>query len=106
MAQGRLRLVYVAPERLAKADTVTQLRSARVSLLAVDEAHCISQWGHDFRPEYLALSGLREQLGGVQTVALTATADAATRTDIQSRLFGRPPRFSSTASTGRTCASP
>ena len=93
MAQGRLRLVYVAPERLAKADTVTQLRSARVSLLAVDEAHCISQWGHDFRPEYLALSGLREQLGGVQTVAFTATADAATRTDIQSRLFGQPPRL-------------
>src|ERR1700752_477509 len=73
--RGTLRLAYIAPERLAKPETVALLRRAKVGLLAVDEAHCISQWGHDFRPEYLTLGTLREQLGGVQIVAFTATAD-------------------------------
>jgi len=58
----------------------TSLKRAKVALLAVDEAHCISQWGHDFRPEYAALGKVQAELGGVQTVAFTATADAATRT--------------------------
>jgi ATP-dependent DNA helicase RecQ len=92
IARGTLRLAYIAPERLAKPDTVELLRRAKVGLLAVDEAHCISQWGHDFRPEYLALGALREQLGGVQIVAFTATADAATRADIAARLFPAPPQ--------------
>ena len=74
------RLVYVAPERLLKSDTIDFLKKAKVTLLAVDEAHCISQWGHDFRPEYAALGSVQAALGGVQTVAFTATADAATRT--------------------------
>ncbi len=91
IARGTLRLAYIAPERLAKPETVELLRRANVSMLAVDEAHCISQWGHDFRPEYLTLGSLRKELGGVQIVAFTATADAATRSDIVERLFPEPP---------------
>jgi ATP-dependent DNA helicase RecQ len=92
IARGALRLVYVAPERLAKPETIALFKRAKVGLLAVDEAHCISQWGHDFRPEYLMLSSLKNELGGLQTVAFTATADAATRADIQARLFKEPPQ--------------
>jgi len=92
IARGGMRLVYVAPERLAKPDTIALFKRARVGMLAVDEAHCISQWGHDFRPEYLTLSALQNELGALQTIAFTATADAATRADIQSRLFPQPPR--------------
>jgi ATP-dependent DNA helicase RecQ len=91
MGRGELRLVYVAPERLLKSDTLALLKRARVSLLAVDEAHCISQWGHDFRPEYAALGTVQAELGGVQTAAFTATADAATRSDILDKLFKQPP---------------
>ncbi len=91
MARGELRLVYVAPERLVKAETLALLKRAKVALLAVDEAHCISQWGHDFRPEYAALGSVQSALGGVQTVAFTATADAATRGDILAKLFSREP---------------
>ncbi len=91
IAQGELRLIYVAPERLIRPDTLELLKRAKVTLLAVDEAHCISQWGHDFRPEYAALGTAQTALDGVQTVAFTATADAATRTDILGRLFNRPP---------------
>jgi ATP-dependent DNA helicase RecQ len=91
IARGDIRLVYVAPERLVKSETLEHLKRAKVALLAVDEAHCISQWGHDFRPEYAALGTVQAALGGVQTVAFTATADAATRADIVDKLFGRPP---------------
>src|SRR5580692_2276841 len=90
-ARGEMRLIYVAPERLVRADTLEFLKRAKVGLLAVDEAHCISQWGHDFRPEYAALGSVQAALGGVQTVAFTATADAATRTDILEKLFSRAP---------------
>src|SRR6202045_4346035 len=91
LGRGELRLVYVSPERLAKPDTLNLLKRAKVGLLAVDEAHCISQWGHDFRPEYLALGAAQAALGGVQTVAFTATADTATRADILGKLFRRNP---------------
>jgi ATP-dependent DNA helicase RecQ len=91
IGRAELRLVYVAPERLAKPETVALFRRANVGLLAVDEAHCISQWGHDFRPEYLTLGSIQAALGGVQTIALTATADAATRADILDKLFRTPP---------------
>jgi ATP-dependent DNA helicase RecQ len=91
LGRGALRLVYVSPERLAKPDTLALLKRAKVGLLAVDEAHCISQWGHDFRPEYLALGNAQAALGGVQTVAFTATADTATRGDILAKLFRRDP---------------
>ena len=88
--RGDLRLLYIAPERLVRSETLDLLKRTRMTLLAVDEAHCISQWGHDFRPEYAALGAVRAELG-VQTVAFTATADAATRSDILERLFSGPP---------------
>jgi ATP-dependent DNA helicase RecQ len=91
LACGGLRLVYVSPERLAQPDTLALLKRAGVGLLAVDEAHCISHWGHAFRPEYLALGSAQAELGGVQTVAFTATADSATRADIVGKLFRRQP---------------
>ena len=87
-----LRLLYVAPERLLTGDMTALLRSAKVDLFAIDEAHCVSQWGHDFRPHYLRLREFAEALGGVQTIAVTATADGPTRADIVSRLFSRRPR--------------
>ena len=91
LRSGTLRLLYAAPERLARSDTVTMLREAGTAVLAIDEAHCVSQWGHDFRPEYLALSGLRDAVGAAQTIAFTATADSATRADVSQRLFTRAP---------------
>jgi ATP-dependent DNA helicase RecQ len=91
IARGELRLLYIAPERLVKTETLDLLKRAKIALLAVDEAHCISQWGHDFRPEYATLGSVQTELGNVQTVAFTATADAATRSDIVDKLFSRPP---------------
>ena len=88
-----LKLLYLAPERLARPETVDLLRRAGIRRLAIDEAHCVSQWGHDFRPEYLALGDMRAALGPVQTLAFTATADAATRADIAERLFAATPRI-------------
>jgi ATP-dependent DNA helicase RecQ len=89
-----LRLLYVAPERLARPDMVEMLAEADVSMMAIDEAHCVSQWGHDFRPEYLTLGNLAREIGGrLQTIALTATADAPTRGDIVDKLFAREPRI-------------
>ena len=88
----RLKLVYVAPERFAQPGLVDLLRRGGASLLAIDEAHCISQWGHDFRPEYMDLGRIAADLGGLQTIAVTATADAPTRAEIIERLFPRPPR--------------
>lgn len=91
--EGRLKLLYMAPERLANGGAVQLLRRINVTLLAVDEAHCVSQWGHDFRPDYLKIGALRKQLGNVQIAAFTATADAETRFEIGKRLFdGESPR--------------
>lgn len=92
VVRSELRLVYIAPERLAKPEIRDLLKRSRVNLLAVDEAHCISQWGHDFRPEYMSLGALRAELGGAPVLALTATADAATRADILAKLFPQRPR--------------
>ncbi len=91
VSNGRLRLLYAAPERLALGDTKAMLQRAGVSLLAIDEAHCVSQWGHDFRPDYLNLGEIAASLADVQILALTATADAATRGEILRRLFVRTP---------------
>jgi ATP-dependent DNA helicase RecQ len=93
ISRGELRLAYIAPERLAKPEIVATLRTANVAMLAVDEAHCISQWGHDFRPDYMNLATLRDELRIPRTVAFTATADAATRSDIVERLFTAPPEL-------------
>jgi ATP-dependent DNA helicase RecQ len=87
-----LRLLYVAPERLVRDDMIGMLRAAKIDLFAIDEAHCVSQWGHDFRPEYLRLREIARELGAAQTIAVTATADGPTRSDIIARLFPRAPR--------------
>ena len=84
--RGDVKMLYVAPERFDFGTTAERLRDAGVSLLAVDEAHCISEWGHDFRPSYLRISSIREKLGWPPTVALTATATPHVRTDIVAQL--------------------
>ena len=83
---GALDLLYVAPERLMGDRTLALLDGVRIALFAIDEAHCVSQWGHDFRPEYLQLSVLHERYPHVPRIALTATADAPTRREIAERL--------------------
>ena len=84
--KGDLDLLYVAPERLATTRCLELLERGRPSLFAIDEAHCVSQWGHDFRPEYLQLSILHERFAGIPRIALTATADPQTRMEIIARL--------------------
>jgi len=84
--QGRLKLLYMAPERLGSATTSGLLRRINTTLIAVDEAHCVSQWGHDFRPDYLKIGALRKALD-VPLAAFTATADEETRAEIVNRLF-------------------
>jgi ATP-dependent DNA helicase RecQ len=86
LLNGELDLLYVAPERLMLPRTLELLEQASISLFAIDEAHCVSQWGHDFRPEYIQLSVLHERFPAIPRVALTATADAPTRREIVSRL--------------------
>ncbi|MEU1683471.1 DNA helicase RecQ [Micromonospora zamorensis] len=83
---GELDLLYLAPEALGVRSTLALLDRGRISLFAIDEAHCVSQWGHDFRPDYLALSMLHERWPEVPRIALTATATSATRTEIATRL--------------------
>ncbi|UUE21123.1 DNA helicase RecQ [Microbacterium sp. J1-1] len=83
---GELDLLYVAPERLSHAQTTALLQRGTLSVIAIDEAHCVSQWGHDFRPDYLALGDLGERFPGVPRTALTATATAATHKEITERL--------------------
>jgi len=94
LEDGRLKLLYMAPERLATGSTIGMLRRIGVSLIAVDEAHCVSQWGHDFRPDYLRIGELRRALD-VPLAAFTATADAETRVEIVQKLFdgGEPRSF-------------
>jgi len=86
LVAGELDLLYVAPERLLTPRCLELLGRSRVALIAIDEAHCVSQWGHDFRPEYLQLSLLHERFPQVPRIALTATADPQTRAEIVARL--------------------
>ena len=86
LINGRLDMLYVAPERLATNSFLYLLKRAQISLFAIDEAHCVSQWGHDFRPDYIRLTLLHEQFPEVPRIALTATADENTRTEIKHRL--------------------
>ena len=91
LREGTLKILYMAPERLASGGTLPLLRRAGVTAIAVDEAHCVSQWGHDFRPDYLRIGALKQALN-VPLSAFTATADAETRAEIVTRLFaGQPP---------------
>jgi ATP-dependent DNA helicase RecQ len=89
--RGRAKLLYVTPERFENADFVAQLRRTRVSLVVVDEAHCVSEWGHDFRPSYLLLGGVVAELGRPTILALTATATPWVRREIAERLGMRKP---------------
>ncbi|HZB38843.1 MAG TPA: DNA helicase RecQ [Beijerinckiaceae bacterium] len=92
LRRSELRLLFVSPERLLAQGLAARLREIGARRLAIDEAHCVSQWGHDFRPEYREIARARSVLGNIQTLAFTATADAATRDDIVERLFERRPR--------------
>lgn len=83
---NRLDLLYVAPERLMMPDFLEMLAGPQIALFAIDEAHCVSQWGHDFRPEYLQLAELATRFPGIPRIALTATADVQSREDIRRRL--------------------
>jgi len=86
LLRGELDLLYVSPERAVMPGFLEMLGNCRVSLIAIDEAHCVSQWGHDFRPEYLQLAELHRRFPDVPRIALTATADEPTRADILQRL--------------------
>ncbi|HEY7885382.1 MAG TPA: DNA helicase RecQ, partial [Cellvibrionaceae bacterium] len=86
LLNGDIKLLYIAPERLTQARTLQLLQQLKIALFAIDEAHCVSQWGHDFRADYLQLSLLHEQFPTVPRVALTATADDRTRNEIITRL--------------------
>lgn len=92
VAVGKYSLVYVAPERLRSPRFADALLQCKVALLAVDEAHCVSQWGHDFRPDYARISGFRRRIGNPQTMALTATATPHVRTDVMALLNLRDPQ--------------
>jgi len=86
LRRGELDLLYLAPERLNQAGTLELLTGLEIALFAIDEAHCVSQWGHDFRADYLLLSILHQRFPDIPRIALTATADAATREEIINRL--------------------
>ncbi len=86
LRSGKLKLLYVAPERLLQPETQSLLAGVPVSIVAIDEAHCVSQWGHDFRQDYLGLNALKAWLPGVPRIALTATATRPTREEIVARL--------------------
>lgn len=94
LREQQVKLLYVAPERLLQAVFLERLREVGVSLFAIDEAHCVSQWGHDFRPDYIALSQLKQQFAQVPVLALTATADPATQLDIRQQLWLQDPYVS------------
>jgi len=86
LLQGHIKILYVSPERMLSDYFINQLKKIEISLFAIDEAHCVSQWGHDFRPEYMKLGILNEHFSGVPKIALTATAGSATRKEIISCL--------------------
>ena len=92
-AEGDLEFLFLAPEQLSKPETLEKLKEAEPSLFVIDEAHCISEWGHDFRPDYLALGNVIEELGHPTVLALTATAAPEVREEIVTRLGLHDPRL-------------
>ena len=86
ITKGNTKLLYVAPESLTKEENIKFLKEVKISFFAIDEAHCISEWGHDFRPEYRRLRSIIEQIGEVPIIALTATATEKVQADIQKNL--------------------
>ena len=93
LRSGELRLLFVSPERIAMEGLTTSLARLGVQRVAVDEAHCVSEWGHDFRPEYRQIRKAINEMGAPQAIAFTATADRATRNDIVERLFASKPQI-------------
>ena len=93
MESGKVEYIFLAPEQLSKAETLERLQTAHVSLIAIDEAHCISQWGHDFRPDYFGLARVIEALGHPPTLAMTATASKEVCAEIVERLGLRNPKI-------------
>ncbi len=93
VAAGQYKLIYAAPERLRQRAFLRALRDAGISLFVVDEAHCVSLWGHDFRPDYLFLQAAREELGNPPALAITATAPPRVRDEIVDHISGAPPSF-------------
>jgi len=100
--KGQSEFLFVAPEQFANPDRLASVKAAQPSLFVVDEAHCVSEWGHSFRPEYLRLGSVIEELGHPRVLALTATANEAVRAEIATRLNLRNPGSSFTVSTVRT----
>ena len=92
LQSNKLKILYAAPERLVMQETIKLLKNKNISLLAIDEVHCVSQWRHDFRKEYLKLNILQKELSIAQIIGLTATADRATRKDIIEKIFKKTPR--------------
>jgi len=93
LVNGKLDMLYIAPERLITNNFLSLLQKTEISLFAIDEAHCVSQWGHDFRPDYIQLSLLHEKFPDIPRIALTATADETTRAEISRRLKLEEARF-------------
>lgn len=93
VTSGKLDILYISPERILSMDILRMLENANVCLFAIDEAHCVSVWGNDFRPEYVRLAILKKNFPNVPTIALTATADAATRADIVKQLRLKDPEI-------------
>ena len=86
LLEGTVKLLYVAPESLTKEENLTLLQKVKISFFAIDEAHCISEWGHDFRPEYRRIKQIVDQIGNLPIIALTATATPKVQQDIQKNL--------------------
>ena len=102
LRSGAVGYLFLTPEQLSKDDVVAALRDVGVALLAVDEAHCVASWGHDFRPDYLRLGAVRERLGAPPVVALTATGAEPVRVEVAERLRLVDPPSSCTGWTART----